>query len=122
MRAGRRGHARQRRNTRKTDEQTQIKEHGDTACVGCFRPFSSCDYQVSEVDRFQAVLQHPAFKANPFATAFEHLENSITSMHAKAAAKAEEKEIRSQSKVSYLSPNHSLHRRSHVVTGSERTH
>ena len=102
MRAGRRGHARQRRNTRKTDEQTQIKEHGDTACVGRFRPFSSCDYQVSEVDRFQAVLQHPAFKANPFATAFEHLENSITSMHAKAAAKAEEKEIRSQSKVSYF--------------------
>jgi len=54
---------------------------------------------VSEVDRFQAVLQHPSFKANPFATMFEHLENSITSMHAKAAAKAEEKEIRSQSKV-----------------------
>lgn len=53
---------------------------------------------VCEVDRFQAVLQHPAFKANPFATAFEHLENSITSMHVKAAAKAEEKEIRSQSK------------------------
>ena len=49
--------------------------------------------------RFQAVLEHPAFKANPFATMFEHLENSITSMHAKAAAKAEEKEIRSMSKV-----------------------
>jgi hypothetical protein len=64
--------------------------------------FISCDSQVSEVDRFQAVLLHPAFKANPFATVFEHLENSITSMHAKATAKAEEKEIRSQSKVHYL--------------------
>jgi ABC-type dipeptide/oligopeptide/nickel transport system ATPase subunit len=60
---------------------------------------ASFQAQVSEVDRFQAVLQHPAFKANPFATVFEHLENSISSMHAKAAAKAEEKEIRSQSKV-----------------------
>jgi hypothetical protein len=90
----------------------------------------SCDSQVSEVDRFQAVLLHPAFKANPFATVFEHLENSITSMHAKATAKAEEKEIRSQSKVHCLFSCHCvsaphLHREpllNNGIAGSERAH
>ena len=68
------------------------------------------------------MLQHPAFKANPFATVFEHLENSITSMHAKAAAKAEEKEIRSQSKVKFFCPKVALSILLNDLAGSERAY
>ena len=100
LRVAERAEKEQRRAARREEREAASKEKSGTVAdrsVAGPKKMSKGKRQniiASEVSQFQAVLAHSAFKANPFATISEHLNNTVAdpakalkSMDKKSAAK-----------------------------------